>query len=87
MLELLILIGVILGLHWWEYSSSVQEYTFAQPATLDRHDEVRALLSEKTPLAVEIGSLPWRPEVISKGSWSIATESGNMTAAAWIAAK
>jgi hypothetical protein len=71
MWEVLILIGVIIGLHWWEYSSDVQEYTFAQPATLDRHDELRGLLAEKTPLAVEIGPLPWRPEVVEKSSWSV----------------
>jgi len=41
MWEVLILIGVIVGLHWWEYSSDVQEYTFAQPAA---HDELRGLL-------------------------------------------
>jgi len=87
MWELLILIGVILGLHWWEYSSSVQEYTFAQPATLDRHDELRTLLNEKTPLAVELGSLPWRPEVVSKSSWNIQTAGGPMTAKAWLEQK
>ena len=71
MWEVLILLCVIAGIHWWEYSSDVQEYTFAQPATLNRHDELRGLLAEKTPLAVEIGPLPWRPEVVEKSSWSV----------------
>lgn len=44
---------------------------FAQPATLDKHDDLRSLLAEKTPLAVEIGALPWRPEVASKSSWTV----------------
>jgi hypothetical protein len=74
MWEVLILIAVILGLHWWEYSTDVQEYTFAQPAG---QDELRSLLGEKTPLAFEIGPLPWRPEVVSKSSWSVG--------AAWLA--
>ena len=87
MWELLILIGVIIGLHWWEYNSTVHEYTFAQPATLDRHDELRTLLGEKTPLAVEIGSLPWRPEVVAKSSWTIQTVGGPMTAKAWLEQK
>lgn len=85
MWELLILIGVILGLHWWEYSTSVQEYTFAQPATLDRHEELRALIGEKTPLAVEIGALPWRPEIVSKATWAVHTEKGSMTVGNWLA--
>ena len=87
MWELVILIGVILGLHWWEYNTSVQEYIFAQPATLDRHEELRALLSEKTPLAVEIGTLPWRPEVISKSPLLVDTESGSANIATWISQK
>ena len=87
MLELLILIGVIIGLHWWEYSSAVKEYTLAQPATLDRHDELRALLGEKTPLAVEIGALPWRPEVVAKSSWTVQTATGTMNAKAWLEQK
>jgi len=85
MWEVLILLAVIVGLHWWEYSTDVQEYTFAQPATLDRHDELRALLGEKTPLAVEIGPLPWRPEVVSKSQWSVVTEKGEMDAPKWLA--
>jgi hypothetical protein len=75
MWELLILILVVVGVHWWEYRNSVQEYTFAQPATLDRHDELSTVLQEKTPIAVEIGALPWRPEVASKAAWTVAVES------------
>ena len=74
MWELLILLAVIIGVHWYEYQSSIQEYTFAQPATLDKHEELRSLLSEKTPIAVEIGSLPWRPELATKASWTVATK-------------
>jgi hypothetical protein len=71
---LLLLIAAIVAVHWWEYRYSVQEYTFAQPATLDRHDELRGVLSEKTPVAVEIGALPWRPEVAEKSAWTVTTE-------------
>jgi hypothetical protein len=75
MWELLIFILVVAGVHWWEYRNAVQEYTFAQPATLERHDELSSVLQEKTPIAVEIGALPWRPEVADKATWSVAVES------------
>lgn len=75
MWELLILLAVVVGVHWWEYRSSVQEYTFAQPSTLDRHDELSGVLQEKTPIAVEIGSLPWRPQVADKASWTVTVNS------------
>jgi hypothetical protein len=70
----LLLVAVIVAVHWWEYSTAIQEYTFAQPATLDRHDELRSVLGEKTPVAVEIGALPWRPEVVEKSTWSAVVE-------------
>jgi hypothetical protein len=88
MWELLILLAVVVAVHWWEYSTAVQEYTFAQPATLDKHDEIRNLLSEKTPIAVEIGSLPWRPELAGKASWTVSVEaegaSLDMSVAQWL---
>jgi len=68
MWELLILLLVIAAVHWWEYSTSVQEYTFAQPAD---HDDLSRVLQEKTPIALEVGSLPWRPEVAGKASWTV----------------
>jgi hypothetical protein len=75
MWELLVLLLVVFGVHWWEYRSSIQEYTFAQPSTLDRHDELSTVLQEKTPIAVEIGSLPWRPQVAEKAAWTVTVES------------
>lgn len=88
MWELLILLAVIVGIHWWEYSSSVQEYTFAHPATLDRHDELSTVLKEKTPIAVEIGSLPWRPTVAATAAWTVTVDSNgatiDMPASQWI---
>lgn len=75
MWEFLILLAVIVGVHWWEYRNAVQEYTFAQPATLDRHDELSTVLQEKTPIAVEIGALPWRPQVAATAPWTVAVES------------
>jgi len=75
MWEVLVLLAVIVGVHWWEYRNAVQEYTFAQPATLDRHDELSGVLQEKTPIAVEIGSLPWRPEVASSAFWTVTVDS------------
>jgi hypothetical protein len=76
MWELLVLIIIVMGIHWWDYQSPVQEYTFAQPATLDRHDELSTLLREKTPIAVEIGSLPWRSRLAEKATWTVVVESG-----------
>jgi len=88
MWELLILLLVVFGVHWWEYRSSVQEYTFAQPSTLDRHDELSTVLQEKTPIAVEIGSLPWRPQVAEKAAWTVTIDSNgsemDMSVAQWI---
>ena len=75
MWELLVLIAVVAAVHWWEYRNSVQEYTFAQPATLDRHDELSTVLQEKSPIAVEIGALPWRPQVAATASWTVAVDS------------
>jgi len=89
MWEILVLLAVMVCIHWWEYRQSIQEYTFAQPATLEKHDELSTLLSEKTPIAVEIGSLPWRPEVAGKASWTVAVESEggtlHMSVAQWLA--
>lgn len=91
MWELLVLLAVVFGIHWWEYRHSVQEYTFAQPATLDKHDELSTLLAEKTPIAVEIGLLTWRPEVAKTATWTVAVESEggtlNMSVAQWLASE
>lgn len=73
---ILLFIGAILAVHWWEYKRTVEEYTFAQPATLDKHDEIRSVMTEKTPMAVEIGALPWRPEVADQSAWTVVTEDG-----------
>lgn len=72
----LLFIGVIAAVHWWEYRSTVQEYTFAQPASLEKADQLRPVLGEKTPIMVEIGPLPWRPEVANKSAWVIETADG-----------
>lgn len=76
MWELLILLFIVVAaiVNWWDYSTAVQEYTFAKPSTLDKHDDVRALLGEKTPIAVEIGSLPWRPELATGATWTVSVE-------------
>jgi hypothetical protein len=91
MWALLLLLFVIAAVHLFEYHRSIQEYTIAQPATLDRHDQLRSLLYEKTPIPVEIGSLPWRPEVVSKSAWSVTVGSEGsevfMSASQWLAEK
>ena len=91
MWELLVLLAVVAGVHWWEYRNAVQEYTFAQPSTLDRHDELSGVLQEKTPIAVEIGSLPWRPEVAGKASWTVTVVSNgaemDMPVSQWIVSR
>ena len=71
MWELLVFLAVVFVVHWWEYSTAKQEYIFAQPATLDQHGELSTVLQEKTPIAVEIGALPWRPEVAGKAGWPV----------------
>jgi hypothetical protein len=68
----LLFVAVIISVHWWEYSNTVQEYTIAQPATTGRID--RSVVGEKTPVPFEIGPLPWRPEVVEKAGWSSAEE-------------
>lgn len=76
MWALLLFLGVVAAVHWWEYRSSVQEYTFAQPPSLDKPDQLRSVLAEKTPVMLEIGSLPWRPEVAGKSAWTVETADG-----------
>ena len=75
-LEFLLFFGIVGFIHWWEYNSSIQEYTFAQPATLERHGELSVLLQEKSPIAVEIGTLPWRPIIAEKSVWPVETSDG-----------
>ena len=82
-LELAILVGIIVFVHWWEYRSSIQEYVFAQPATLERHAELCGLIKEKLPIAVEVESLPWRPAIAEKASWSVQTPDGIIPASEW----
>jgi hypothetical protein len=81
MWELLVLIAVVAAVHWWEYSTTVQEYTFAQPAD---HGDLSRVLQEKTPIALEIGALPWRPEIAGKASWLVTTEAGPVRVSEWI---
>ena len=65
---LLLLLGVIAAVHWWEYQSTIQEYSFAQPNGL----ELGGVLREKTPVVLEIGPLPWRPAVAEGAPWTTA---------------
>lgn len=87
MWAVLLLLAVVVGVHWFEYKRSVQEYTFAQPTAVDQHDELSAVLKEKTPIVVEIGALPWRPEVVGKAAWSVVTGEGvEMSSSQWVSA-
>jgi hypothetical protein len=70
MWALLLLIGVILFINWFEYRQCVDEYVFAQPTSMDK---IRDVIREKTLLVAEIGSLPWREEVASVANWNVAT--------------
>ena len=83
-LEIIVFMLVLVAVHWWEYRTSVQEYTFTQPATLDKHSELSSLLQEKTPIAVEIGTLPWRPAVLEHAHWTIVTPDGGVRASEWL---
>lgn len=76
MWALLLFLGVVAAVHWWEYQNSVQEYTFAQPLGLGGTTDLRAVVAEKTPVTVEIGALPWRPEIVEKAPWTVITNEG-----------
>lgn len=80
----LILITVVLLVHWWFYRRSVQEYTFVAPSTLERRGELTSTLSELTPVAVELGALPWRPTVAEQASWVVSTDGGDMPISEWM---
>jgi hypothetical protein len=93
-IAVLLFILAIVAVHWWEYRRTITEYTFAQPATLDKHDGLRSVLAEKTPMAVEIGALPWRPEVAEKSPWTVVVAGGDngdnhleMSASQWLSEK
>lgn len=81
----LLLLGVVAAVHWFDYQRSVQEYTIAQPATLE---DVRGVMGDKTPVVVEIGALPWRPEIAGVAAWTVSVdeEGGvlNMPIGTWI---
>jgi hypothetical protein len=81
---ILLLLGVIAAIHWFDYSRAVEEYTFAQPAGMA--DVGATLLNDKTPIVVETGALPWRPEVAGVASWVVETEGGSeMPVSVWCA--
>jgi hypothetical protein len=81
----LLLLAVVAAVHWFDYRRCVEEYTFAQPGAVS--DVTATLLNDKTPVVVEIGALPWRPEVAEKASWAVATGDGatEMPVSAWLA--
>ena len=79
---LLLLLGVVVAVHWFEYKRSIQEYTFAQPKT---STEIRDLIGEKTPIVAEIGALPWRASVADNAAWPVAISSGvEMPISEWL---
>jgi hypothetical protein len=79
---LLLLLGVVAAVHWFEYNRSIQEYTFAQPKT---SAEIRDLISEKTPIVAEIGVLPWRSSVANDAAWPVSVGHGvEMPISEWL---
>ena len=81
---ILLLLGVVVAIHWFDYSRAVEEYTFAQPTGMA--DIGANLLNDKTPIVVDAGTLPWRPEVAGVASWMVETENGTeMPVSAWCA--
>lgn len=64
---LLIFLGILVLVHWFEYRRSIQEYSVTQVPI----DELASVMSEKTPIMVDIGRLPWRPEIAQTASWPI----------------
>lgn len=71
---LLIFLSVVFVVHWYDYTRTIEEYTFAQPSGVQ--DLCSTLLNDKTPLVLEVGELPWRPEVVSSASWKVQTSDG-----------
>ena len=63
---ILIFLGILVLVHWFEYRRSIQEYSVTQVPI----DELAGVMSEKTPIMVDIGPLPWRPE-IAQTAWPI----------------
>ena len=81
---LLLLLGVVVAVHWFEYRRSVQEYTFAQPKILG---EISDVIGEKTPIVVEVGVLPWRPEIATGARWNVSVEDGpDIPVSEWLTA-
>jgi len=81
---LLLLLGVVAAIHWVDYSRAVEEYTFAQPGGVA--DVCPSLLNDKTPVVVEVGALPWRPDVAGVATWPVEVEGGmEMPVSAWVA--
>lgn len=78
----LIFIGILLLVHWIEYRNSIQEYSVTQVPV----DELAGVLREKTPVMVEIGLLPWRPEITQEASWVIETQNGPVDPKIWVTA-
>lgn len=78
---------VLVTVHWFEYKRTIQEYTFAQPMTIDQHGELRRILGEKTPVVVELGVLPWRADLAAKSAWSMVTAEGVHPSNEWSAKK
>lgn len=82
---ILILLTAVVAIHWFDYSRVVEEYTFAQPGGLA--DVGSKLLNDKTPIVVEVGALPWRPEVAAVASWGVEVEDGTeMPVGTWLSA-
>lgn len=54
-----IFLGILVLVHWFEYRRSIQEYSVTQVPI----EELAGVMSEKTPIMVDIGLLPWRPEI------------------------
>ena len=63
---ILIFIGILVLVHWFDYRRSIQEYSVTQVPI----DELAGVMHEKTPVMVEMGLLPWRPEIAKNASWS-----------------
>ena len=78
---ILLLLLVIVGVHWFDYSRTIKEYTFAQMAP---GADLGTVLSEKTPIMIEINALPWRPEIAQKSHITVTTEAGEVLLRDWM---
>ena len=62
---ILVFLGILVLVHWFDYQRSIQEYSVTQVPI----SELAGVMAEKTPIMVDMDLLPWRPEIAKDASW------------------